>query len=161
MGKRGDKTMNDTENRGEKAVELHCKLYPFNTLGSYKYVVVCSFYKGKKLLSRRKDRNTWETQGGHIECGETPIEAAKRELYEESGVVEATLYPVCDYRGWTQYGEANGTTFFAIVEKLGDLPESEMAEAKCFDELPDELTYPHVTPALFMESQIAVRNRNK
>lgn len=145
--------MNNTENRDEKAIELHCELYPFNTLGSYKYVVICSFYKGKKLLSRRKDRNSWETQGGHIEKGETPVEAAKRELFEESGVVKATLYPVCDYRGWTQRNEANGSVFLAIVDQLGVLPESEMAEAKCFEELPDVLTYPYVTPALFTEAQ--------
>ena len=45
----------------------------------YKYVVVLSRYQGKLLLSQHRDRNTWETQGGHIEPGETPEEAARRE----------------------------------------------------------------------------------
>lgn len=57
-------------------------------LQQYKFVVVLSRFKGKILLSRHKDRTTWETQGGHIEAGETPLEAAKRELYEESGAIE-------------------------------------------------------------------------
>jgi len=31
-------------------------------------------------------RNTWESVGGHIETGESPLEAEKRELYEETGL---------------------------------------------------------------------------
>ena len=63
------------------------KTYPLGKLKKYKYVVVLSYYNGKILLSRHKDRSTWETQGGHIEENETPIEAAKRELFEESGAL--------------------------------------------------------------------------
>ena len=40
--------------------------------GDYKYVVVFSRYQGRLLLSRHKERRTWETQGGHVEPGETP-----------------------------------------------------------------------------------------
>ena len=64
------------------------KTYELDSLKNYKYVVVLSEYKGKILLSRHKDRSTWETQGGHIEMGETPLDAAKRELYEESGALK-------------------------------------------------------------------------
>ena len=49
------------------------KIYPIGELQTYKYVVICSQYKGKILLSRHKMRTTWETQGGHIEKGETPL----------------------------------------------------------------------------------------
>ena len=45
------------------------------------------------MLSRHKNRSTWETQGGHIEGGESLIEAAGRELYEESGAVKYLLSP--------------------------------------------------------------------
>lgn len=62
-----------------------CKTFELGELEHYKYVVVLSIHAGKIVLSRHKARATWETQGGHIEPGETPIEAAKRELYEESG----------------------------------------------------------------------------
>lgn len=128
--------------------ELKCKVYDKNTLDDLKYVVVCSLYKDKLLLSRHKQRDTWETQGGHIEEGETPFQAAKRELYEESGVTDAELLYLCDYLGYTSKGHANGAVFLALVNELGELPESEMAEVALFDLLPDNLTYPFVTPLL-------------
>ena len=129
--------------------ELKCKVYDKNTLEDLKYMVVCSLYKDQLLLSRHKQRDTWETQGGHIEDGETPLQAAKRDLYEESGVTDAELLYLCDYLGYTSRGHANGAVFLAIVNELSELPESEMAEVKLFDLLPDNLTYPFVTPLLF------------
>lgn len=64
---------------------MRCQVYELAFLEEYKYVVVLSEYNGKIVLSRHKERKTRETQGGHIEQGETPLDAAKRELYEESG----------------------------------------------------------------------------
>lgn len=139
---------------------LKCKVLPKGSLDDLKYVVVCSLYKDKILLSRHKERDTWETQGGHIEEGETPLEAAKRELYEESGVTDATLIYCCDYIGYTSNRHANGATFIALVNELGELPESEMAETRLFDLLPDELTYPFVTP-LLVERTIRAYNDEK
>ena len=63
------------------------KVYEIGHLKTYKYVVVLSAYGGKILLSRHRERTTWETQGGHVEPGETPFEAAKRELREETGAI--------------------------------------------------------------------------
>ncbi len=65
--------------------ELKCRIYPFGSLSPLRFVVICSFYQGKMLLSFHGKHQSWETQGGHIEAGETPEEAARRELYEESG----------------------------------------------------------------------------
>ena len=91
------------------------KTYPVGTLPAYKYVVVLSEYQGKILLSRHKKRTTWETQGGKIEPGETPLMAAKRELYEESGAVDFEIEPLCDYwAGEVQTKEeGNGRVFLA------------------------------------------------
>ena len=96
------------------------KTYPVGTLPAYKYVVVLSEYQGKILLSRHKKRTTWETQGGKIEPGETPLMAAKRELYEESGAVDFEIEPLCDYwAGEVQTKEeGNGRVFLAKVKKL-------------------------------------------
>ena len=123
------------------------------TMGGYKYVVVLSFCDGKILLSRHKKRETWETQGGHIEPGETPLDAAKRELFEESGAVEFDLEPVFDY--WAKDlgdgSSATGMVFRADIRKLGPIPESEMAEVRAFQTLPENLTYPDISPVLFAE----------
>ncbi|MBO5352155.1 MAG: NUDIX domain-containing protein [Lachnospiraceae bacterium] len=131
---------------------LQCHIYPAVTQENYKYVVVCSNFKGKWLLSRHKARSTWETQGGHIEAGETPLDAARRELYEESGVQDAELYPVCDYLGYRGNGAAYGMVFLAVVHRMGIMPESEMEEVQVFEVLPENLTYPLVTPRLMEEA---------
>lgn len=130
---------------------MKCQTYRLGSLSKYKYVVVLSEYDGKILLSRHKERTTWETQGGHIEVGETSLDAAKRELFEESGAIDFDIEPVCDYRAWnenTGHG-ANGVVFKAVIRTLGKLPESEMAEVHTFNKLPDNLTYPAITPLLF------------
>lgn len=141
------------EKSKERRKELQCVIHPLSALGTYKYVVVCSRYQGQWLLSRHKKRTTWETQGGHIEPGETPLQAAQRELYEESGVINATIYPVCDYYGYDSQSSANGMVFFAHIHQLGMLPESEMNEIRLFKVLPPELTYPNVTPRLMEEAE--------
>lgn len=51
-----------------------------------KYVVICVRSKGKWIFSRHKKRNTWDIPGGHIEPGESALKAAKRELFEETGL---------------------------------------------------------------------------
>ena len=130
-----------------------CRTFPLGTLGNYKYVVILSFYNGRIMLSRHRNRLTWETQGGHIESGETPLTAAHRELYEESGATEYRIKPVFDY--WvmdeSDDSSASGQVFMASVTILDEIPESEMSEVSFFDSLPNDLTYPEITPVLFTE----------
>ena len=128
---------------------MTCKVCPLGTLVPYKYVVVMSKYQGKILLSRHRDRSTWETQGGHIEPGETPMDAARRELYEESGAVDFDIRPVFDYWAGDENGGASGQVFAAQIRTLGPMPRSEMAEVRAFDEVPPNVTYPAITPELF------------
>ena len=85
---------------------MWCRMAPLGTLGDYRFVVILSRCGGKILLSRHRERTTWETQGGHIEPGETPLEAAHRELWEESGARDYALAPVFDYRAGDADGEA-------------------------------------------------------
>ena len=138
--------------------ELQCRLFPLGYLKKYKYTVICTSYQGKWILSRHKKRDTWETQGGHIEDGETPIECAKRELFEESGIKDADVYPICDYWGFNRQACSNGMVFLAVVHSLGKLPESEMKEIKAFDTLPTELTYPQTLPKLYAEAEKVLDN---
>lgn len=128
---------------------MACKAYRLGSLPSYKYVVVISVYRGMLMLSKHNFRLAWETQGGHIEEGETPLEAAKRELYEESGAVEFTIKPIFDYRSGDDKAYADGQVFFAEIERLEPIPEgSEMRDVGFFDRLPKHLTYRDITPVL-------------
>ena len=133
--------------------ELQCTVHPFGTLTPLRFVVVCSFYKNQYLLSYHSGHQSWETQGGHIEKNETPEEAARRELYEESGVRDAALIPVCDYSAYDAEGSANGRVYAAVIHEMGELPPSEMSKIEAFDVLPENLTYPFVTPVLFEEAK--------
>jgi 8-oxo-dGTP diphosphatase len=136
----------------DKLKKLQCIIHPSGSLDGYIFVAICSIYDGKLVLSKHRERDSWETQGGHIEDGESPLDAARRELYEESGIVSADLYRVCDYYGYDDEGFANGVVFLALVREMGTLPESEMSEVGIFDSLPQKLTYPNVTPVFFDEA---------
>lgn len=141
--------------------ELQCRVFPLNYLHTYKYVVICTFYEGKWVLSQHKKRDTWETQGGHIEAGETPMDAARRELFEESGISDAEIFPVCDYWGFNSSRFSNGVVFLAVVHSLGELPPSEMREIRAFDALPAALTYPDTSPVLYQEAEKLLRKIGK
>ena len=129
----------------------YCRVFPLNTFPVYRFVVVFSRRNGQWLFSRHRSRQTWETQGGHIEPGETPLEAAQRELYEESGARSYAIRPVFDYWAGTDAESSVGAVFFAEIDDLGPLPDSEMAEVRAFDDLPENVTYPAITPMLFEE----------
>ncbi|MBP3368402.1 MAG: SEL1-like repeat protein [Clostridia bacterium] len=140
---------------------LECRIHPLGYLERYKYTVICTSYEGKWILSKHKNRSTWETQGGHIEDGETPLECARRELFEESGIRDADIYPVCDYFGFNSWRHSNGMVFLAVVHSLGELPESEMKETAIFDTLPAELTYPRTSPKLYAEAERMLKEITK
>lgn len=43
--------------------------------------------EGRILLQKRADDHTWCVPGGNMELGETPEQAARREAFEETGLV--------------------------------------------------------------------------
>lgn len=102
----------------------------------YTRVVCVCRYKDKFVFSYNKKRNGWEIPGGHIEEGETWEEAAKRELYEETGAIDVEIIPICLYKISTY-----GLLCYAKINKLGKLPESEIEEIGLFDNEPADLTY--------------------
>ena len=138
----------------ESIIELECKTYPFGTLNDYIWADIISFNNDKWIFSKHKERTTWESPGGHIEKGETPLEAAKRELFEESGAVDFDMEPLCDYWvGGALNGvdvTGNGQVFLANVRTLTNIPgDSEMEKICLLDSPPSNLTYPHYLREIF------------
>ena len=122
-----------------------------------KIAVVAALYEGKWILCRHRERDTWELPGGHVEAGETPAQAALRELHEEAGVVEADLHFICPYI-ITRYG----ALYFAEVKKMGEIPAGfEMAEIRLMDALPENLTYPDTYRQMFHQVQCWLNLQSK
>ena len=91
---------------------------------SLKYAVIMAEEDGRWLISRHRDRATWEIPGGHREAGESIREAGVRELYEETGVTDADLTPVEVYSVTREDGVTSyGMLFLARVKVRGELPK--------------------------------------
>ncbi|WP_350343956.1 NUDIX domain-containing protein [Proteinivorax tanatarense] len=113
-----------------------------------KFAVIMAKYKGKWILSKHKERTTWEIPGGRREREESIDNTAKRELKEETGAQKFNIKPVSVY-SVKREEESFGKLYYAEVQKLGKLPDLEIGEIKLFDQLPSNLTYPQIQPQLF------------
>lgn len=118
-----------------------------------KYAVIIAKHEGRLLWCRHQNRTTWEVPGGHIEEGETAIEAAARELQEETGALSFSLNPVCWYRLHFTDGRLGSVSLLcaAEVHTIGAL-HSEIAEVCTLDGMPSALTYPDIQPFLLAEA---------
>lgn len=103
------------------------------------------------IFVRHKERDTWELPAGHIEPNEKPSEAAKRELYEETGAVCYTILPLFDYSVKIGMDKRYGRVYFAELEDIGDLPDFEIAEVSFHKKLPKKLTYPEIQTEIFQK----------
>lgn len=117
--------------------------YPVGRLDNIGFVVIFTRYQGKWVYCWHKKRKSYEHPAGHVEANETPMEAAKRELFEETGIEDCRIIPLWDYEYIWENGEGsnNGRVFYAEVNSLGVLPKSEMERIEFFDTVPENYTY--------------------
>lgn len=122
-----------------------------------KFAVILPRHKGKWVLCKHRERDTFEFPGGHREPGEDILTTAKRELAEETGALEFSLSPVCVYsvtgkNRVNQTGEETfGMLYAADVRSFAAELHSEMEYIRLFDALPQAWTYPQIQPLLLHE----------
>lgn len=115
-------------------------------------------YKDRKvLLQKRKDNLCWALHGGVVEMGEVVEDAAKRELFEETGLVANKLELLGIFSGDDRmYTYPNGDEVYliGIIYMCNDfsgelLSETdETLELKWFDidNLPQEISPTNIKP---------------
>lgn len=133
---------------------IKVNFYELNTVEDNKllFAVIMTKFNGKWVYVRHKERLTWEIPGGHREENENIKNTASRELFEETGAKKFKLTPICIYSverdESINHDESFGQLFYAEVEKMDKIPESEITEMKLFDNIPANLTYPLIQPFL-------------
>ena len=117
------------------------------------YSVISAKYVDKWIFVRHNKRTTWEIAGGHIEDGETSLEAAGRELMEETGALKFGLECIATYSVKKDGETGWGRLYLANVSELGQIPDiSEIAEICFLDKIPDHPTHPDIQPQLFRKT---------
>lgn len=120
--------------------------------GKLIFVDIIAKYRGQWVLCKKKGCETWECPGGHIEQGETSEQAAKRELWEETGAIDFHIRPIGYYGAKGSDGvirnvdEVFGRIFYADIKIIRSLPNFEIEEIQFFKDLPNDWTYPYAHP---------------
>lgn len=125
-----------------------------------KFAVIIAKTDGKLVFCKHRERDTLEIPGGHREKGETILEAAERELREETGAECFNISPVCVYsvKGKTRVNEKDdsesfGMLFAADIFSFEKELHSEIEKIIITDTLPDNWTYPQIQPKLLDEAR--------
>jgi 8-oxo-dGTP diphosphatase len=102
------------------------------------------------LLSQRAGepfRGFWDIPGGFLEAGEDPLDGAKREVQEETGLEVVLLGPTAVYIG--RYGSTGDYTlnlyYRATVVSGEPRPADDVTDLRWFsvDVLPENLAFEH------------------
>lgn len=104
------------------------------------YVVIASREQDKWLFVQHRERTTWELPGGKREAGENLIQAARRELFEETGSLSYWLQEVCIYR-LCEDDPKWGLLLYAEINDRGTLPVSEIKAVIASQQEPIHWTY--------------------
>lgn len=124
-----------------------------------KFAVILSRTQGKWILCKHKERGTFEVPGGMREDGESILETAKRELYEEAGAIRFEIKPICAY-SYSVTDNINlksdktfGMLYFAEIDSFEDELHYEIEKIILSDQLIAEWTYSEIMPELLEEAK--------
>lgn len=122
-----------------------------------KYAVIIAKTNGKWIFCKHKERDTYEIPGGHRELGENILDAARRELYEETGATKYKIKPICVYSvtflNDLKSEETFGMLYFADVFELEKELHSEIEKIIITENIVDNLTYPWLDSKLLEEAK--------
>ena len=85
-----------------------------------RHILVISQYKGKWILTRHSKRGL-EFPGGKVEAGESLEDAARREVYEETGAHVRELEWFAEYVVYSSKPFCK-TVFVGVVDKVDRIP---------------------------------------
>jgi len=120
---------------------------PVNNLG---YIGIVTMKDNKWVIVRLEGTDTWEFPGGAIDEGETPLEAAERELFEEAGTIKSDIDIIGQYSIKSGGKITFGNLYFANIQEIGPLPDFEIEEVRFVKNFPIQNTrHPKVIPELF------------
>ena len=133
------------------------KFYNYVDNNKLEFAVIAAKYKGKWVLCKHKDRDTYEFPGGHRETDEDILATAERELYEETGAIDYNIEPISIYSYGGDKAETFGKLYYADIKEFGKLPNFEIERIELFDKLPDKWTYPEIQPKLLEKLDLVKR----
>ena len=125
-------------------------------LGNQKIILNCAggviVKDGKILLQRRSDNNKWGLIGGLLELDETYLEAAYREVKEETGLTVKAKCFLGVYHNhnmvWSNGDQAHTIGAYYVFEIVNGVPrvDEESLELRFFgkDELPPLFAEDHI-----------------
>ena len=133
-------------------------------------VGVFVYKNGKVLLQKRRDNGLWSDPGGCVEIGETLEETAKRELFEETGLIANKLDFFKTYSGkdmFYTYPNEDEVYIIGIIyiceDYIGEMIDEndETMELKWFDinEICNEISPPTKRPLNDFIEYIKERDR--
>lgn len=148
---------------GKRSLNLVCSIYDAcSALHTPTFVMIAVRWKGHWVFVRRKGLQTYDLPGGRVRTGESPENAARRILYEQTGVAAGKLYPICYYslalsqpfNSRRTRRESYGQLYYAEALCKTALPESETEENRGDGWIPEEnkWTYPDFQISLFRKA---------